>query len=171
MLVMRNDRSFEYVIRAAPDGIQVTIHQYHWRSFLAFTGWSILCILLAHHAYQRLMLAFSWFLLFLLAVVLAGLGLYNAVRSVLSHELTLMPSGLRLKTSLFGITRSRVINLHNVSAFGFAYLRHSRTPVFRLEEQRANLTTKWAILATGISNDEVNAFLVDAQVQGFQLAR
>ena len=50
MFVMRNDRSFEYVIRAAPDGIQVTIHQYHWRSFLAFTGWSILCLLLAHHA-------------------------------------------------------------------------------------------------------------------------
>jgi hypothetical protein len=171
---MQNHGSFEYLIHKTPNGMQVVIRQYRWRSFLAFSGWSVLCVLLAYHAYERLGLAFFWFLLFLLAALLAGLGVYNSIRSVLSHELTLMPSGLRLKTSLFGIATSRMIDLHNISAFGFAYLRHSRIPVFRLEERRAKIGTigtKWAILATGISKDELNAFLTDAHAQGFQLTR
>jgi len=162
--------SFDYEIRKTPDGVQVAIHHYRLKRFLFSLIWSILWFVIASRAYERLAIAFSWFLFFLLTVLLASIGIFSAVRSVLSRTLTLMPSGLRVRTSFFGIPISRFIDLPNVSAFGFAHLRHSRIGVLRLEERSIDSKTKWVILATGTCKDEVNAFLQDAGAQGFQLS-
>jgi hypothetical protein len=171
MITVSGGTSFQYVIRRVTEGAELTICQYRWGRFLSFLFWSTLSLLLAYLAFNHIAWSYLWFLLFALGGLLTVFGLYNVVRSIRYHELTLTPSGIRMRTFFFGIATSRMIDLRNVSAFGLARLGHSGTPIFRLEERCANLTTKWTILATGVRDEEVNALLLAAQAQGIQLPR
>jgi hypothetical protein len=104
--------------------------------------------------------------------LLAGLGVFNVVNSVLSHTLFLSsPSELRVRSSFFGLSKTRSVNLSDICSFGFGHFSHSLTPMLRLELRNPSGRTRWIEFARGITEKEVDAFLRDIEAQGFQLPR
>lgn len=168
---MTQQRSFEYNVRKTHNGVKVEIGRYRWKGFFIFLLWSVLWIVGAAEAYQ------SWwgktylgFLFLLVCLLFASFGTLLAVKSVLWRTLVLSPSSeLRLRTSFFGVGRNRSINLRDVISFGFGLTSHSFTPVLKLELRTSGTRTKWVVLASETSEDEVNAFLQEIEAQGFPL--
>ena len=104
--------------------------------------------------------------------LLAGLGIFNVVNSVLSHTLILSPSSaLQLRASFFGLSTTRLINLSDVESFGFGHFSHSLIPVLKLELRTRGARNKWVVFARGTTEQEVEAFLQDIAAQGFRLPR
>jgi hypothetical protein len=107
-----------------------------------------------------------------LCALLAGLGLFNVLNSVLSHTLILSsPSELRVRSSFFGISNTRSINLSDIYSFGFGHFSHSLTPMLRLEVRNPSGRSKWIEFARGTTEREVDTFLQDIEAQGFRLPR
>jgi hypothetical protein len=114
---------------------------------------------------------FFIFLAIPLCALLAGLGVFNVVNSVLSHTLILSsPSELRVRFS-FCISKTRSINLSDIYSFGFGHFSHSLIPMLRLEVRNPSGRSKWIEFARGTTEREVDAFLQDIEAQGFQLPR
>jgi hypothetical protein len=112
------------------------------------------------------------FLFLVVCVLFASFGTFLAVNSVLWRTLILSPlSGLRLRTSFFGVGTNKSISLRDVNSFGFGLATHSFTPVLRLELRTPSARTKWVVLASWTTQNEVSAFLQDIEAQGFQLPR
>jgi hypothetical protein len=170
---LAQQHSFKYNVRKTQDGIEVEIGPYRWKGFLVSLLWSILWIVAGAQAYE------SWwgktyfgFLFLVVCVLLASFGTFLAINSALWRTLILSPSsGLRLRTSFFGVATNKSINLSDVNSFGFGLATHSFTPVLRLELRTSRARTKWVVLASRTTENEVNAFLQDIEAQGFQLPR
>jgi hypothetical protein len=168
---LAQQHSFKYNVRKTQDSVEVEVGRYRWSGFLISLLWSILWVVAAAEAYE------SWwgqtyfgFLFLMVGLLLASFGTFIAVNSVLWRTLILSPSsGLRLRTSFFGVATNKSINLSDVNSFGFGLATHSFTPVLRLELRTPSARTKWVVLASRTTEHEVNAFLQDIEAQGFQL--
>jgi len=170
---LAQQHSFKYNVRKTQDGVVVEIGRYRWKAFLISLLWSFIWTVAAARAYES-----SWgrtylgYLFLVLCALLASFGTILAVNSVLWRTLALSPSSeLRLRTSFFGVGRNKSISLSDVNSFGFGLATHSLTPVLRLELRTPSARTKWVVLASMTSENEVNAFLRDIAAQGFQLSR
>jgi hypothetical protein len=165
-------QSFTYDVRRIRNGTEVEIGCCHWKQFLASSLWSILWLAATAAAYEswwgKTYFGF-WFLFFCASFI--GLGIFNAVHAMLWRTLTLSPSGLKLRSSFFGVAMTRSIELGSVSSFGLGRAGHSGIPVLRIELRTRATRTKWIVLASGITEAEVKAFLQDVEAQGFQLPR
>ena len=105
-------------------------------------------------------------------VLCALLAIFCAINSILLRTLILSPSsGLRLKTSFFGVAMTKSIELSDINSVGFGLASQSSTPVLRLELRTQSARRKWIVLASRTTEQEVNAFLQDIETQGFQLRR
>jgi hypothetical protein len=165
--------SLNYDIRKTRDGVQVEIRSYRWKVFCISLLWSIVWVFAALKAYESGWTKNYFALLSIpFCALLAGLGIFNVVSSVLSHTLILSPpSVLQLRASFFGLSTTRLINLSNVASFGFGHFSHSLIPVLKLELRTRSGRNKWVVLASGITEREVDAFLQDIEAQGFRLPR
>jgi hypothetical protein len=163
-------RSFAYDVRRTQDGVRVTIRDYHWKRFMISLLWAMIWVLAAMKAFSAWDKNFFFFLSIPFCALLAVLGAFNVVKSVLSHTLILSPAELRVRTSFFGLTRTTLIDLGDVIDFGFGHYGHSQEPVLKLEV-RASTTrgTKWFVLAREVTERAVHAFLQDVEAQGLQL--
>lgn len=167
--------SFEYDIRKTQDGVRLRIRCYRWKVFWISLLWSMAWALATAKALSSLDKSFFIFLCIPFCALLAGLGVFNVVNSVLSHTLILSsPSELRVRSSFFGLSKTRSINLIDIYSFGFGSFSHSLTPMLRLELRNPRDPrgrSKWIEFARGTTEREVDAFLRDIEAQGFRLPR
>lgn len=162
--------SFKYDVYQDKDCVKVKVGRYRWVGFLISLLWSTLWLLTAISVRE------SWwgetyfaYLFLLFCTLFIGFGVVLAVNSVLWRTLILSASGLRLRTSFFGVAISRTIDLSDVNNLGFGYASHSSIPTLRLELRTPNARTKWIVLASGTTENEVTAFLRDIEAKGFRL--
>jgi len=165
--------SFKYDVRRKGDGVQVVIRCYRWKVFYISLLWSMFWGLSAAKAYEsEWTKSYFVFLSIPFCALLAVLGLFNVVRSVLSHTLILsLPSELHIRASFFGLSTTRLINVSDVESFGPGHFSHSLIPVLRLELRARSGRNEWIVFARGTSEREVNVFLQDIAAQGFLLPR
>jgi hypothetical protein len=154
------------------DGVQLRIRCYRRRVFWISLLWTMIWTLAALKALSGWEENYFIFMCIPFCALLAGLGAINVVNSALSHTLILSPpSELRVRSSFFGFSRTRSINLSDICSFGFGHFSHSLIPMLRLELRNPNGRSKWIEFARGTTEREVDAFLQDIETQGFQLPR
>jgi hypothetical protein len=164
--------SFKYDIRKTRDGVRLTIRCYRWKVFWISLLWSMIWALAAAKALSGWNKSYFLFLCIPFCALLAGLGAFNVVNSVLSHTLIVSPpSELRVRSSFFGLSKTRSISLSDIYSFGFGHFSHSLIPMLRLELRNPSGRSKWIEFARGTTEREVDAFLQDIKAQGFQLPR
>jgi hypothetical protein len=111
--------SFKYDIRKTRDGLRLRIRCYRWKVFWISLLWSMIWALAAAKALSGWNKNYVIFLCIPFFALLAGLGVFNVVNSVLSHELILSsPSELRVRSAFFGLSKTRSINLSDICSFG-----------------------------------------------------
>lgn len=173
-LLADDTHSFKYDIRKTRDGVRLGICCYRWKVFWISLLWTMTWALAAAKALSAWDKNYFIFLCIPFCALLAGLGAFNVVNSLLSHTLTLSsPSELRVRSSFFGLSKTRSITLSDISSFGFGHFSHSLTPMLRLElrNPRDPRRSKWIAFARGTTEREVDAFLQDVEAQGFRLPR
>lgn len=165
--------SFRYRIHKKAECVHVTIRGYRWKRFLALLVWIMFWI-----AVPVIVLELGWgeaplgIMSIAFGALFVSLGMWSAIGSFLSYTLILCPpSGLRVRTSFFGISRSRQYRVRDVVRFGFGNVSHSRTTVLSLETQTATGRGKWFGFAYGPTKQEVDDLLDDLEVHGFRLPR
>jgi hypothetical protein len=164
--------SFNYDVRRTQDGVRVTIRDYQWKRFLISLLWTMVWALAVAKALSAWDGNFFVLLSIPFCALFAALGAYNVVASVLSHTLTLLPSELRVRSSFFGLSKTKSISLSDIESFGFGKASHSLRPVLRLVLRNpSGKRSKWIEFARGTTEREVDAFLVNIGAQGFQLPR
>jgi hypothetical protein len=162
--------SFNYDVRRTQDGVCVTIRNYQWKRFLFSLLWTTVWVLAAVKAILAWDRNFFIFLSIPFSALFAGLGVYSVVASVLSHTLTLLPSELRVRSSFFGLSKTKLISRSDIESFGFGKAGHGLIPVLRLALRNpSGRRTPWTEFAQGTTEREVDAFLQNIEAQGFQL--
>jgi hypothetical protein len=167
--------SFKYDIRKTRNGVRLKIRCYRWKVFWISLLWTMIWVWAAAKALSLWGGNYFIFLCIPFCALLAGLGVFNVVNSILSHTLFLpSPSELRVRSSFFGLSKTRSINLSDICSFGFGHFSHSLTPMLRLELRNPRDPrgrSKWIEFARGTTEREVAAFLQDIEAQGFRLPR
>lgn len=154
---------FKYQVRDTRDGVQVTMTNFSWKG-LAF---SLLWISVWSFGALRLFTLVEGFgaVAFLAALIcgfMASLGVYLFVLSWRRRTMMLSLTELQLRSSFLGISTTRRFGLSKVSNLGFGNVSHSFTPVLKFEvhnESKPNRRPKWVILASWVTQDEVDEFL------------
>lgn len=174
-LLADDTHSFKYDIRKTRDGVRLRICCYRWKVFWVSLLWTMIWALAAAKALSGWDKSYFIFLCIPFCALLAGLGVFSVVNSVLSRTLILSSSSeLRVRSSFFGLSKTRSINLSDICSFGFGHFSHSLTPMLRLEIRNPRDPrgrSKWIAFALGTTEREVDAFLQDVEAQGFRLPR
>jgi hypothetical protein len=166
-------QSFTYTFQRFGESSQVRICCYRWRTFCIAFLWSVFWIIVPLKIFESTWGNGFFGLLFLLfGVFLSFMGILTAGETLLTRTLTLCPpTELRIRTSFFGVSKTRLVKLSDVTSFGFGLFGHSLDPVLRLDLQHPRKGNEWVVLAYKPTKQEVDAFLNDIEAKGFQLPR
>lgn len=166
--------SFSYQVRGTHEGtIQVTIRNFRWEasvgSFMWLAAWTITSYELFDVSVKLGALAFF---AAMFSAVMAWFGFCAFVRSSLRRTIFLSATELWIRSSFSGIRVTRRFRLDEVCRFGFGRAFHSCIPVLKLEardESKPNRRTKWIILASWVTKEQVEEFLQTLRACGFIL--
>jgi hypothetical protein len=167
--------SFKYQIQGTPDALRIKITHRRWPVFFVTLSLSFLVLLALFQIYgsrwRDTVVGFSFSML---GIFLACVLCYMAFHSILSRTISASLTHVQVRSSWFGIAKTRSFPHEDVLQFGFGLFGHSLTPVLRLEvldRGKYKGRTEWICFATGTTEAEVNDFLRVAESRGFRLPR
>lgn len=167
--------SFKYEVQDTPEGVQVMMTNFSWKgpafSLLWISAWSF-------GAFRFFTLVEGFGAVALLAALICGfmasLGVYLLVLSLRRRTMLLSPTELQLRSSFLGIAVTTRFRVDEIANLGFANLSHSFTPVLKFELQdkaKPARRPKWVILASWVTQKQVDEFLQTLATSGFALPR
>lgn len=160
------DAPFEFSLSERPEGLEVVLKLYNWRSFgksclIFLPSFGGLLVLFGRNA------AIPSKALVIVLFLMAVLGCLGLAMSIVKRVVRFSDFGLTVRTFRLGVPgRLRRFQLNEVEQFGFGLFGHSGWPVLKFEVRNV-----WVVLASGVTEDEVNAFLRELYSHNVNLRR